>query len=352
MASDGSPSIDQSSLTLQDDSGHSLLVDSGSVSSSSRASPARGLRTMASDLSSSTMSSSTNLGIPGNNVSSSSSSSSHLNGGRSLADESMISFVSTAPTSLYPGSTSSSSENDREMFSLSNGRANEADGTANEEEEGRRAFRELPEEGNKSIMLRDLSFLLDVAPHTVVEPLGLGTQSRLLAADWTSADENAQRADESTYEGVLVREARAAATSKVSDTQDSSSPSSSSNQGRGQYVIDQLAPIRIFDRQALAETQASEVANRSKRRTKGGLTLSSSSTGDKTISAAAALAAAAAGSSAAGEEAVGDENSAIVKNPFRREGSGNQSAASAGGNHHQNLYDVIDPVALLGSLVN
>lgn len=347
VASDGS-SFDHSPLAPQDDSGHSLMIDSGSATSSSRASPVRALRTMASDLSS-TNSSSANLGIPG--------SGNQTNGGRSLADESMISFVSTAPTSLYPGSTSSSSENDREMFSQPNGRSNDVENNAHEEDQ--RAYKELSEEGNNSITLRDLSFLLDVAPHTVVEPLGLGTQSRLLAPDWNTADENAQRADESSYEGVLAREARSAATSKVSDAQGSAAPYLASN--RGQYVIDQLAPVRILDRQALAETQASEVANRSRRRTKGGLTLSTTSA-EKPASAAAAAAAAAAASAApssatTGDEA-GDENSALVKNPFKREGSNNQSASSAGSYHHHHrgtdphLYDVVDPVALLGSLVN
>lgn len=384
----------QSSGTVgsADDSFDSANVPSPSVAVS------RPLRNMAQDVSSMT-SSTTSLGL-----------------GNSLADSSMVSLVSTAPTSAPPGSTSSEVPAAASASqSAGEGLAVEAKPVHGEElvdddeqgaDDATSSGARSTELGASTLELRHLAFLLDLAPHTVVEGLGQGTQERLLASDWTNADEDAQRALEWTGEGLLQRQARAAAMSKLSaataaaQQQRSLLPPSTANmtpqqEARMHNIIDQLAPVRVLDRRTLAETQASRVSETSKSSwhvSKGGLRLPSTAAGPNKENALKAHekdkeAAAAAASNAARQDKPGVTQSAgaaDVRNAFQgapplqslsddspvsgsrtppnvaaAAAAASAAAANASTAAHANrhgsdphLLDVVDPVALLASLVN
>jgi transcriptional coactivator HFI1/ADA1 len=292
-----------------------------SFDSSIRPSPiSKSTRMLTSDLPMSITSSSASLDYTGTSASA------------SLADSSMISLLSTAPTSIPPGSTTSEEagqgarkgSRERDDEEEEEGEQDQMDSLTSSDQR-----RDTSIAGdNSSLELRHLSFLLNVAPHTVVEPLGLGTQERLLAPDWTVADEDALRDQEWTNEGMLLRESVLAATSKMS-----SLPLSTA-QPRSVYIIDQLAPVRLFDRRTLVEMQALHNSN-GNRSTKGGLSLPGST---------------AATAKAQALEGDGEENKSIVQSTFPTRNYTN------GHHHHRgldpHLYDVVDPVALLGSLVN
>lgn len=281
---------------------------------------AKPIRTMASGFSSSLNSSSASLDFS-------------TGTSNSLADSSLISLASTAPTSIPAASVSS------EEVGGQGGEARKSGEREEDEDQDQDQINSLASSDqrrensvagdNNSLELRHLSFLLNVAPHTVVEPLGLGTQERLLAADWTVADEDALREQEWTNEGMLLRESILAATSKMS-----SIPSTTPSQ-RSSYIIDQLAPVRLFDRKTLTETQALHNSSSNSRNTKGGLTLPS----DNNVAAKSHA-----------MEGEGDENKNIVSSTFPTRLYNNSHHHHRGLDPH--LYDVVDPVALLGSMVN
>lgn len=296
---------------------------------SARPSPSsRTLRNMASDLSS-LSSSTTSLEL-------------HTGTSSSVADSSVASLISTAPTSLPPASSSSSDGISRGgMYAGKIGEREEEDDEQDQvnSQTSSDQRRENSIVGDSSsLQLRHLSFLLNLAPHTVVEPLGLGTQERLLASDWTAADDDALREDEWTSEGMLLKESRLVATSKMSSISTGTNASP-----RSTYIIDQLAPVRIFDRKTLAEMQASQ----QNRNNKGGLSLPRSA---PTSTTNAASAAAAAEEKARLIESDGEENK--PSSNFSTFPTRNHTASH---HHHRgldpHLYDVVDPVALLGSMV-
>ncbi|UZJ54269.1 hypothetical protein CBS101457_003589 [Exobasidium rhododendri] len=292
-------------------------------------------------------------------LSSSSASLNRASASNSLANSSMVSLNSTAPTSL-PESISSDDATTRGRKGEDRGEVGRAQdlvlegSTRLDDESG------TPDRKNDTnLELRHLSFLLKVAPHTVVEPLGLGTQERLLAPDWTAVDENAIREQEWTDDGMLLRESRIAATAKMS------SIASSTPSHRSKYIIDQLAPVRLFDRRTLMENQAAH--NHNGRSTKGGLTLpassgghsgSSNSNNSNNVTTADSAAAVASTSATAGvsvdveEDGVNENQSTIssASTNFPSRYSNNAPHHHRGLDPH--LYDVVDPVALLGSMAN
>ena len=304
--------------------------ENSSFDMSTRHSPvAKATRTMASDLSS-LSSSSASLDL-------------HTSTSNSLADSSMISLASTAPTSLPPPSVTSSEEAGRRGLGPTKAGEREGEDEEQDQLDSMTSSDQRREESiadvNNSLELRHLSFLFNVAPHTVVEPLGLGTQERLLASDWMGADEDALREQEWSSEGLLLRESRAAATAKMSAL-----PSSTPPTPRSAYIVDQLAPVRLFDRKTLMETQAT--LNSGGRNTKGGLSLPQTTASTTTTSATNTA------TTASLADGGGDENKNIVSAassifPTRTFNGGHQ--------HHRgmdpHLYDVVDPVALLGSMV-
>lgn len=227
--------------------------------------------------------------------SSSVSSGSASLGVSSGADSSMVSLISTAPTSIVQGSTASSDNAsnvdvggpvsvgnldgvkagtgfDPELGDLTSSTDSQMDSI-----DAQRAGN-VSKDGTSRMELRHMSFLLDLAPHAIVEPLGQGSHERLLAADWTSADDHGQRQYESTPEGIIQQQARISANAKMSNVAPRAS-GQGANSARNKYIIDQLAPIRLFDRRTLAETQANSSGNgwssssAAARPKKGGLSL-------------------------------------------------------------------------------
>lgn len=299
-------------------------------------------------------------------VSSVSSSSASQGIGNSLGDTSMASLVSTAPTSVPAGSISSeSAATNSAGASATNKHTREGESAEDEEvNEGTTSSEARSTDlGSSSLELRHLAFLLDVAPHTIVESLGQGSQERLLAADWTLADEDAQRSFEWTAEGSLQRQVRSAALSTLSDAlsnaqgQAPSAPSTR-NAPRNRNVIDQLAPMRILDRRTLAETQAVSASVRSApwHATKGGLSLPGTA---KEMAKLDDSVGKEGPDSGATDENNGDSVSG-VHNDTQISSSNFASAAaaiaatSAAGSHHHrgpdpHLHDVVNPVAILSS---
>lgn len=192
--------------------------------------------------------------------------------GSSLGDTSMVSMVSTAPTSFAPGSTASSTAGmDLDRATVSEAGHNVTDG------HGR------PQRSN--LALSDIAFHFEMTPTTAVEPLGLGTTERLLAPDWE--EEEVERETRTASELAFIKAARETATSKLPSAPTSSiSPEMLASEtvttpARARFVIDQAAPMRLLNRRTLVETQALELAKQSKdaadRPTVGGLTISSAS---------------------------------------------------------------------------
>ncbi|MCO5588200.1 hypothetical protein L7F22_042155 [Adiantum nelumboides] len=324
--------------------------------------------------------------------SSSISSSSISLGIGSGADSSMMSLASTAPTSIPAGSIASSeAASANEHVSSSNGSAAAKSAGADGEEEqadtsmsdGQETLQREKENRDprnaNTLELRHLSFLLDIAPHTIVESLGQGSQERLLAAEWTHSDEDAERRFESTPEGILQKQARLSSTAKLSAitpaafASSGQIPSNGQSSTRNNFIIDQLAPIRLFDRRTLAESNAtnSQQAIRAGGK-KGGLRLpnskpsagkgpinsedvgrtnnqaeanNNSSDENKVLDLASMIASR---YGAQGNTAQPGNNSQAINNAIA-------AAAAASANHHRgqdpHLYDVVDPVALLASLV-
>lgn len=334
--------------------------DSFATSSGQSPAPHRPLRAMLHDTSS-ISSSSVSMGI------------------MSGADSSMMSLASTAPTSVPPGSIASSenaSSNDAGTSSNTSGaKPGEEDDVGDASTSDVRDSTAGAAGNNSSLELRHLAFLLGLAPHTVVESLGQGAHERLLAADWTHVDEDAQREHEWSTEGLLQHQARLSSTAKLSSVVPASSGQSTSS-ARSNYIIDQLAPVRLFDRRTLAEKQAA--ANPKIQHSawnvpgkKGGLHLPSSKAAAPPQGPGAASSnGQGRGNETSVDKGTGqspDENkidlAAIIASRYGAQtgatslaaAAASASAAQAVGSHHRgqdpHLYDVVDPVALLASLV-
>lgn len=235
-----------------------------SVPNSAHGSPAGRVRSMQSDMSSRTSTS----GI-----------------GTSFADSSMLSLASTAPTSLTGPSSPSIRDSDSSgqlhdtSFGNSSTSADAEDGAGatsdsshNRPKRSRDTMQVSSVERSDAVSTRltvsDVAFLLEVAPHTVVEPMGQGTQERMLAPEWSDdlaldADDDAGSADTCSPERQLARAARLAATWHLSDV----ALGSAHVAVRNRFIIDQSAPLKLLDRRALAES-----AGRL-RPTKGGLSV-------------------------------------------------------------------------------
>ncbi|PWZ03654.1 hypothetical protein BCV70DRAFT_209895 [Testicularia cyperi] len=337
-----------------------LDLDENSIPPSSQSSPLRShVRSLASDVSSSRTSAS---GI-----------------GTSFGDASMLSLASTAATSLAgppsPSLKDTDSASQQQDSSFTN--SSSADGEEHvgqhklkrshatmqgvhddrEDTYGRR-FEPVAASSNR-LTLSDMAFLLEVAPSTVVEPVGQGMQERLLASEWED-DEVLYAGQEQSPERLLARAARMAATAKVSDSVSvtlaaPSSAASTSIPGsrgpqtpasgvggadaaaagaehesvRNRFVIDQMAPLRLLDRKSLAESAF--------RPTKGGLSLPEHKTPSVTSSASG----------------IGVANVLADVNGRKKDTPAKDPAHlhNLPHNHRRDeIWDVVDPVALFGSL--
>ena len=284
-----------------------------SVPNSAHGSPTRHIRSIQSDMSSRTSTS----GI-----------------GTSFADSSMLSLASTAPTSLAGPSSPSIRDGDSSgqlqdtSFGNSSSAPDAEDGAVGATSNRLKRSRDTMENGDRStsgstrLTVSDVAFLLEVAPHTVVEPMGQGTQERMLAPEWSDdfafgggADDESSRVFPPSPERQLARAARLAATTHLSDT-----VSAADAPVRNRFVIDQSAPLRLLDRRTLAENEGRA------RPTKGGLSVPEYK----------------------------DPNAVLADvNGRKKDATLHNGLANAA--HHQHrlkddIWDVVDPVALFGQL--
>lgn len=275
-----------------------------SVPNSAHGSPARNVRSIQSDVSSRT-------------------SASGL--GTSFADSSVLSLASTAATSLAGPSSPSTRDGDssgqlQDTSFTNSSNADGEDGAGEANANRLKRSRDTMEGGERSgatntrLTVADVAFLLEVAPHTVVEPMGQGTQERLLAPEWDDKaifgdDEETSRMYPSSPERLLARAARLAATTHLSD----SSGAGSDVPVRNRFVIDQSAPLRLLDRRTLAENEGRA------RPTKGGLSVPEYK----------------------------DPNAVLADVNGRKKES---LPAAHQHRHKDDIWDVVDPVALFGQL--
>lgn len=293
-----------------------------SAPNSAHGSPARHVRSIQSDASSRTSTS----GI-----------------GTSFADSSMLSLASTAATSLTGPSSPSIRDSDSsgQLHDTSFGNsstsadaddvAGAANGTShNRLKRSRDAMEassaERSDAASTRLTVSDVAFLLEVAPHTVVEPIGQGTQERLLAPEWADdhaldGDDDTGRIDASSPDRQLARAARLAATTHLSDATLAAADVSV----RNRFIIDQSAPLKLLDRRTLAEN-----AGRL-RPTKGGLSVPDYKDPQAVLA-----------------DVNGRKKEALHGS------AAPQTGAAANAHHHHrhkdDIWDVVDPVALFGSL--
>ncbi|SPO28102.1 related to HFI1 - adaptor protein required for structural integrity of the SAGA complex [Ustilago trichophora] len=287
-----------------------------SVPNSVQGSPTRHIRSIQSDMSSRTSTS----GI-----------------GTSFADSSMLSLASTAATSLAGPASPSVRDGDSSGQLQDTSFGNSSSGAPFPEENGAtgsvsnrlKRSRDAMENGDRStaastrLTVSDVAFLLEVAPHTVVEPMGQGTQERMLAPEWSddlifgSAEDDASRVYPASPERQLARAARLAATTHLSDA---TTGATADVPVRNRFVIDQSAPLRLLDRRTLAENEGRA------RPTKGGLSV---------------------------PDTVLTDVNGRKKDTNMLLQSSNNAALIAGHNvhrHKDDIWDVVDPVALFGQL--
>ncbi|KAJ9473971.1 Transcriptional regulator of RNA polII [Pseudozyma hubeiensis] len=293
-----------------------------SATNSAHGSPARHVRSIQSDASSRTSTS----GI-----------------GTSFADSSMLSLASTAATSLTGPSSPSIRDSDSsgQLHDTSFGNsstsadADDAAGAANGTSHNRlkrsrdameASSAERSDAASTRLTISDVAFLLEVAPHTVVEPIGQGTQERLLAPEWADdhapdGEDDTGRIDASSPDRQLARAARLAATTHLSDATLAAADVSV----RNRFIIDQSAPLKLLDRRTLAEN-----AGRL-RPTKGGLSVPDYKDPQAVLA-----------------DVNGRKKEALHGS------AAPQTGASANAHHHHrhkdDIWDVVDPVALFGSL--
>ncbi|KAN0061203.1 hypothetical protein ACQY0O_006938 [Thecaphora frezii] len=256
--------------------------------------------------------------------------------GTSFADSSMLSLASTAPTSLAGPSSPSTRDGDSSQLHDTSFSASQED-----DDDARHGGRShlhasggllsssslssstTAENGTGRLTLSDMSFLLELAPHTVVEPMGQGTQERLLLPDW---DEDAVLESAGELDRYIVEAAKNAATSKVQDTLAGEGKDALHMGVRSRFVIDQSAPLRLLDRRSLAENAA--------RPNKGHAVANHEVMG---------------GPFKAGKEA-GIPGTPVLGDVNGHKAASAREAVVAARHSREELWDVVDPVALLGSL--
>lgn len=205
----------------------------------------------------------------------------------SAADSSMISFVSTAPTSHAHGSddghdTSGDADADGDT-SMQDATAMLSPRSAAAKAGAAAAAKHASAQGAAALRLRDVDFVFALSPHAAVEPLGQSSAARLLLpADEQQDDAYVGRPSVSDERleplagrndsTIMQSAAHRAALAKVADAGGESSMGA-----RARYIIDQSVVFGLFDRPALVEQHAAEASGRKSRPTKGGLSLASSS---------------------------------------------------------------------------
>ncbi|TKY89927.1 hypothetical protein EX895_001225 [Sporisorium graminicola] len=259
--------------------------------------------------------------------------------GTSFADSSVLSLASTAPTSLTGPSSPSVRDSDSsgQLHDTSFGNsstsadAEDADaGEAGHRSSRLKRSREAMEAGGAGgaersdavstrLTVSDVAFLLEVAPHTVVEPMGQGTQERMLAPEWSGDavfGEDDGRLRASSPERQLARAARLAATTHLSET---AAAQGADAPVRNRFIIDQSAPLKLLDRRSLAENEGRL------RPTKGGLTVPEYK-----------------------------DPSAVLADVNGRKKDTLHSSGGVGAlaahRHKDDIWDVVDPVVLFGQL--
>ncbi|SNX85200.1 related to HFI1 - adaptor protein required for structural integrity of the SAGA complex [Melanopsichium pennsylvanicum] len=257
--------------------------------------------------------------------------------GTSFADSSMLSLASTAPTSLTGPSSPSAKDSEMQDSSFTNSStaADSEESTGNRLKRSRDAMessstdRSIPNgAASTRLTVSDLAFLLQVAPHTVVEPMGQGTQERMLAPEWVDedslfGDEEASASSRlfpASPERALARAARMAATTHLSDA---NGGAARDGPVRNRFVIDQSAPLKLLDRRTLAEGEVKGV-----RPTKGVLSVPGT---DSTSGV------------------LGDVNGRTKKDGVVN-GAGGGIITGHHRMHKDDIWDVVDPVALFGQL--
>ncbi len=251
-------------------------------------------------------------------------------GGSSMGDTSMISLVSTAPTSYAPGSA------DTSAMGMDLERATVSD-RASVPPESSAAQSHQPRRRPSTLRLADVAFALQLAPGTVIEPVGHDVQERLLAPEWEDA--SAERETRSAAELGLIRVSRETTVSKLRAVPNGVTPEQLASEvvttpARGRFVIDQSAPMRILDRRQLAETLAMESAKyrggEGDRPTMGGLTIPGSAAPGTTAAAGQPDPTAKADGDKAAEETAPGTKRKEARLP--------------------NAWEVVDPIALLANI--
>ena len=172
--------------------------------------------------------------------------------------------------------------------------------------------------------------MFEASPTTIIEPYGLGTSERLLAPDWE--EEEVDRQTRTVMDMALARAARETSTAKMPAAPANAgaellASETVTSQARARFAIDQSAPLRILNRRSFAQTQALDAAKQEgkeiDRPTLGGLSLSSSKA-----------------------------NGVTAKAPVTKDSSDSATAASKRkeGNKNSQLWEVVDPVALLTNI--
>lgn len=328
-------------LDLADSSFSSRPTDTSSYSHSSRASPGNhSLRTVPSDLSSRTASTSLSgsLGVSFS----------------SMGDSSMASSA-TALTSFANGTSYDGENGEDEEMENRDAVQRQSSSQKPSNYQFNRSAPPTDKDENTNLTVGDMSFLLSLDPTAIVEPLGSTNQERFLVPDWPeSEDSNSSPQSSSAYfqsntqcsspsENPMAKLAKITSTNKMPYSTYSPSPSSplSSNgqSHRSRYIIDGSAPLKLLDRKTLAETQYAESSKGNGRPTKGGLSINGSTNGNQDGSTQDSRAA----------ENLLNSSSTGNSSPLTPHPNGAQPG-SRKRSYKDELFEVVDPVSLLGAL--
>ncbi|PWN44529.1 hypothetical protein IE81DRAFT_9716 [Ceraceosorus guamensis] len=266
----------------------------------------------------------------------------------SAADNSAVSFVSTAPTShAADGRSEPEDDDDMEVDEDRLGSAdmvrkysNTSSGSAKSVENA------LTVAHPSNLRLRDLAFMLQLTPQVSVETLGQGAAARLLNADaldvshddhddsgiaWTNAGLARLPAEEG-YDELMSDALRQAATSKLSDSRVLYGSGAGSKSPRAKYVVDSSSTYRLFHRPDVVENHATRPGSK---RSKGSHF---------------------AAQQASWQDEKRDEDSNVPRRSSTVSGADRQVSTSAGGASGDDarrrmtdpMFDVVDAVRLLG----
>lgn len=326
-----------------------------SYSHSSRASPGNhSLRTIPSDLSSRTGASSVSGGLGASFLGDSSMASTNTN------------LTSFANGTNYDGDNGMDVEEEVENVNNENHPHHlQSNGKSNN---GYKFHSSDPassgsDDENTNLTISDMSFLLSLCPTSIVEPIGASNEERLLLPDWSEGHEDESTAQSSSNQffsngnsgsnwsssfedsSSLAKIAKMTSSAKMSNPSNSSSSANQnigggiggSGSSRNRFIIDGSAPLKLLDRKTLAETQYLESKGKG-RPTKGGLSIGNSSNG--IVDSSSNNVEGGSSSNQNGNLAPG------TGSPLTPHPNGNPRKRS----YRDELFEVVDPVSLLGAL--